>query len=51
MNSQLAKLEAIEHGYDEAINDYEGHVSEGSGENIFIVEDGVLYTLQWILQS
>ena len=45
MNSQLAKLEAIEHGYDEAIMlDYEGHVSEGSGENIFIVEDGVLYT-------
>ena len=45
MNSQLAKLEAIDHGYDEAIMlDYEGHVSEGSGENIFIIEDGVLYT-------
>ena len=45
MNSQLAKLEAIDHGYDEAIMlDYEGHVSEGSGENIFIIEDEVLYT-------
>ena len=48
MNSQLAKLEAIDHGYEEAIMlDYEGHVSEGSGENIFIME---YYTLlQWIL--
>ena len=45
MNSQLAKLEAIDHGYEEAIMlDYEGYVSEGSGENIFIIEDGVLYT-------
>ena len=45
MNSQLAKLEAIDHGYEEAIMlDYEGHVSEGSGENIFIIEDRVLYT-------
>ena len=39
MNSQLAKLEAIDNGYDEAIMlDYAGHVSEGSGENIFLVE-------------
>ena len=45
MNSQLAKLEAIAHGYDEAIMlDYEGHVSEGSGENIFLVESGKLFT-------
>lgn len=45
MNSQLAKMEAIEHGYDEAIMlDYLGYVAEGSGENIFIVEDGVLHT-------
>ena len=45
MNSQLAKLEAIEHGYDEAIMlDYEGHVSEGSGENIFLVEGEKLFT-------
>lgn len=45
MNSQLAKLEAIEHGYDEAIMlDYQGCVAEGSGENIFLVEDDVIYT-------
>lgn len=45
MNSQLAKLEAIDNGYDEAIMlDYEGHVSEGSGENIFLVENGKLFT-------
>ena len=45
MNSQLAKVEAIENGYDEAIMlDYEGHVSEGSGENIFLVEGDKLYT-------
>ena len=45
MNSQLAKIEAIENGFDEAIMlDYMGYVSEGSGENIFLVEDGVLHT-------
>ncbi|MBO5839855.1 MAG: branched-chain-amino-acid transaminase, partial [Methanobrevibacter sp.] len=45
MNSQLANLEAGEHGYDEAIQlDYHGHVAEGSGENIFIVEDGKIIT-------
>lgn len=45
MNSQLAKIEAIDHGYDEAIMlDYQGFVAEGSGENIFIVENGVIYT-------
>ena len=45
MNSQLAKIEAIENGFDEAIMlDYEGHVSEGSGENIFIVENQKLFT-------
>ena len=45
MNSQLAKLEAIDNGYDEAIMlDYAGHVSEGSGENIFLVEGDKLYT-------
>lgn len=45
MNSQLAKLEAIDNGFDEAIMlDYEGHVSEGSGENIFLVEGDTLYT-------
>ena len=45
MNSQLAKLEAIDNGYDEAIMlDYEGHVSEGSGENIFLVEGDKIFT-------
>lgn len=45
MNSQLAKLEAIDNGFDEAIMlDYSGFVAEGSGENIFIVENDVLYT-------
>ena len=45
MNSQLAKIEAIENGFDEAIMlDYQGHVSEGSGENIFLVEGEKLFT-------
>ena len=45
VNSALAKTEAIENGYDEAImlND-DGHVSEGSGENIVIVRHGKLIT-------
>ena len=45
VNSQLAKKEAISAGYDEALLlDTEGYVSEGSGENIFIVRGGVLKT-------
>ncbi len=45
VNSQLAKREAIACGYDEALLlDTEGYVSEGSGENIFIVRNGVLKT-------
>jgi len=45
MNSQLAKMESIVNGYDEGIMlDYQGMVSEGSGENIFVVLDGVIYT-------
>jgi len=44
-NSVLAKREAKLGGYDEAILlDAQGYVSEGSGENIFIVKNGVLYT-------
>jgi branched-chain amino acid aminotransferase len=44
-NSVLAKREAKLGGYDEAILlDASGYVSEGSGENIFIVKKGVLYT-------
>jgi branched-chain amino acid aminotransferase len=45
MNGQLIKMEAITNGYVEGIAlDTQGHVSEGSGENIFIVQKGVLYT-------
>ncbi len=45
MNSMLALSEAMRCGYDEAmLLDVEGYVAEGSGENIFIVRDGVLYT-------
>ncbi len=45
MNSQLIKLDALADGYDEGIGlDTNGMVSEGSGENIFVVRDGVLYT-------
>ncbi len=45
MNSMLALREALNCGYDEAmLLDNEGYVAEGSGENIFIVRDGVLYT-------
>ncbi|MBI5344675.1 MAG: branched-chain-amino-acid transaminase, partial [Deltaproteobacteria bacterium] len=45
VNSILAKREAVRDGYDEALLlDTEGYVSEGSGENIFIVKDGVLNT-------
>lgn len=44
-NSQLAKREAKEAGYDEAILlDTDGYVAEGPGENIFIVRNGVLKT-------
>ena len=44
-NSVLAKREAKLGGYDEAILlDANGYVSEGSGENVFIVKNGVLYT-------
>jgi branched-chain amino acid aminotransferase len=44
-NSALAKTEAVENGFDEAImlND-DGHVSEGSGENVVIVRNGRLIT-------
>lgn len=45
MNSQLIKLEALENGYAEGIAlDINGYVSEGSGENIFVVIGGKLYT-------
>ena len=45
MNSQLIRMEAIANGYAEGIAlDANGYVSEGSGENIFIVRDGAIYT-------
>ncbi len=45
MNSQLIKMEAVANGYSEGIAlDANGYVSEGSGENIFVVRDGKIYT-------
>jgi len=45
INSILAKMEAVGNGYDEAIMlNTDGKISEGSGENIFIIRDGVVYT-------
>ncbi len=44
-NSILANREATDDGYDEAILlDASGFVSEGAGENIFVIKDGVVYT-------
>jgi len=45
INSQFIAMEAAEHGYSEGIAlDINGYVSEGSGENVFIVKRGELYT-------
>jgi len=45
INSMLALQEALTDGYDEALLlDVEGFVAEGSGENIFVIRDGVIYT-------
>jgi len=45
INSILANQEVTAHGYDEALLlDTEGYVSEGAGENVFIVRNGILYT-------
>src|SRR5579859_2542480 len=45
MNSQLIRMEASFNGYAEGVAlDSHGHVSEGSGMNIFLAHDGVLYT-------
>ena len=47
MNSQLIKMEAIMNGYVEGIAlDVNGYVSEGSGENVFVVRHGAIYTAQ-----
>ncbi|WP_322103159.1 branched-chain amino acid transaminase [Paraburkholderia sp. J41] len=45
INSILANREVTRNGYDEALLlDTEGYVSEGAGENVFVVRNGVLYT-------
>jgi branched-chain amino acid aminotransferase len=45
LNSQLIKIEAMQDGFDEGIAlDHYGFVSEGSGENVFLVRNGVIYT-------
>ncbi len=45
LNSQLIKMEALANGYAEGITlDISGFVSEGSGENVFLVRDGTIYT-------
>lgn len=54
INSTLALHEAVNNGYDEALMlDPHGYVAEGTGENLFIVRDGVLYTppLQSVLEG
>ena len=44
-NSILANMEALDDGYDEAmLLDASGFVSEGAGENLFVVKNGVVYT-------
>jgi branched-chain amino acid aminotransferase len=45
LNSVLAKIESLKAGYEEAILlDDKGNVCEGSGENIFVIKDGVITT-------
>jgi branched-chain amino acid aminotransferase len=45
MNSILAVQEAMAHGFDEALLlDAQGYVAEGSGENLFVIKNGVVYT-------
>ena len=45
LNSQLVRLEAAQHGYSEGIVlDTQGFVSEGSGENLFLIRDGKIFT-------
>ncbi|CAN0407847.1 unnamed protein product, partial [Phaeothamnion confervicola] len=42
---QLATMEAVDNGFDEAIClDVNGYVSEGTSENLFLVRDGIIYT-------
>ncbi|MGC8969685.1 MAG: branched-chain amino acid transaminase [Conexivisphaera sp.] len=45
VNSVLAKMEALRHGFDDALMlDSRGYLSEGTGENVFLVREGVLVT-------
>jgi branched-chain amino acid aminotransferase len=45
LNSVLAKIESLKSGYEEAILlDDKGHVSEGTGENVFVIKGGTIYT-------
>jgi branched-chain amino acid aminotransferase len=45
INSSLAKIEALKGGYDEAIMlNMAGYVTDGSGENVFVIKDGVFLT-------
>jgi len=45
VNSAFVVMEAVDNGYAEGIAlDVHGYVSEGSGENVFVVRDGVIYT-------
>jgi len=45
LNSGLAKVEAVKSGYDEAIMlNAEGYIADATGENVFVVRDGVLLT-------
>ncbi|HAL55613.1 MAG TPA: branched chain amino acid aminotransferase [Bacteroidetes bacterium] len=45
LNSQLIKMEAIVEGYSEGIAlGVDGNISEGSGENLFVIRDGVIHT-------
>jgi branched-chain amino acid aminotransferase len=45
VNSVLAKTEALRGGYDEALLlNNEGYVAEGSGENLFVIRDGIVRT-------
>jgi branched-chain amino acid aminotransferase len=45
LNSVLAKIESVKSGYEEAILlDDKGYVCEGTGENVFVIKDGVIHT-------
>ena len=45
VNSQFISMEAHDNGFNEGIAlDYNGYVSEGAGENIFVIQDGVVFT-------